>query len=140
MSFAEKSNWVMIAVMAIVYGNYFARVLPSGFAGDITSLDEIQTLLLSTIAFVIVFSIIGHIVIASLAPSESDAEDERDKSITQRAQSNGSIILTVGCLIALGAALYGHDAFWLVQIILGSLVITDISIGLMKAWFYRFGA
>jgi hypothetical protein len=139
MSFAEKSNLVMVGVMAVVYGNYFARVLPSGFAGELSSLEEVQTLLLVTIGFLIAFSIIGHTVIAIIAPSDSDAEDERDKSITRRAQSTGVTILTIGCLIALGAALMGHESFWLVQIILAALVVTDICIGLIKAWLYRFG-
>lgn len=140
MSFHEKSNLAMMVVTGLVCANYFWRVLPPAFAGEAASLNDITRLMVGTVVVLIVLSIVTHIVLAILAPSESDAEDERDTMIRRASEARAYIVLTVACLGALGAALMDYSAFWIAQIILAGLVLSDIFAGLMRAYAYRFGA
>ena len=81
MSFREKSAWISLLSMAVIYGLYFASVIRSGpqasfhFGG-----------LLGTIIALVIIQVVLNIAIAVFAPAEANApRDERDKLIELRA-------------------------------------------------------
>ncbi len=138
MSFQEKSNLAMTVIFVLVYGYYFASVIPTALSGD-TSLDAVKPLLLAAVVFLVIGGIVGHILIASLAPNEPDTADERDRFIEMRADARTSYVLGTGALLALGLALAEQSLFWVVHAILAGLVLSEISKGVLRAIDYRRG-
>lgn len=138
MSFQEKSAWAMLAALLITYGWYFADVLPQAMAGDIP-LDAVDGKLLAMIVVVIVLSIIFHIVIAVTTGGEDEAEDERDRLISWRADARSSYALGLGAVGALLMMLAGWPVFWIAHTLLAGLVLSEIVRSVLRIADYRFG-
>lgn len=140
MSFQEKSTWVMLTLVALVYGLYFAVVL-----GDIVALESpvrdiaYRGLMLGTVVVLVVLATISHIVIAIANPSDADESDERDREINRFGEYVGGYVLGVGALVALGMAMFEVEHFWIANAILAGLVLSEITSGLTKIISYRRG-
>lgn len=138
MSFQEKSNLVMTALFALVYGAYFVTVLPPAISAG-PSMEGVGPYLFGAVVFLVLGGIVGHILIAMLAPSESDESDERDTLIEMRADARSSYVLGTGALLALGLALTEQHLFWIVHAVLGGLVAAELTKGVLRAVDYRAG-
>ena len=81
MPFREKSAWISLLSISLIYGVYFWSVVHAGpHAGF-----HFGSLLATVIALIVV-QIVLHIVVAIAAPKEAKApRDERDKLIELRA-------------------------------------------------------
>jgi hypothetical protein len=81
MPFREKSAWISLLSISLIYGVYFWSVVLSGpHAGF-----HFGSLLATVIALIVV-QIVLHIVVAIAAPKEAKApRDERDKLIELKA-------------------------------------------------------
>lgn len=139
MSFQEKSAWVMLALVALVYGGYFTVVL-----GDIASLDSVRDIayrgmMLGTVIVLVVLATISHIVIAISNSSGADESDERDREINRFGEYVGGYVLGVGAVVALGLAMFEVEHFWIANAILAGLVLSEIVSGLTKIISYRRG-
>lgn len=139
MSFEEKSTWVMLALVTLVYGGYFTVVL-----GDIAALESVSDiayrgLMLGTVVVLVVLATISHIVIAISNPSDADGSDERDREINRFGEYVGGYVLGVGALVGLGMAMFEMDHFWIANAILAGLVVSEIVSGLTKIIAYRRG-
>jgi hypothetical protein len=81
MSFREKSAWISLLSMAVIYGLYFRSVIQAGPKADFHFGG-----LLGTIIALVVVQVVVYIVVAIFAPTDADAPpDERDKLIELRA-------------------------------------------------------
>lgn len=138
MTFQEKSNWILVVVMGVVYGWYFAAVLPEARSTPVVDIEYQTTLLLMVIPLVVVAAI-GHIVIAAMSPKDSDASDERDKWIDLHGNRIEVYVLSVGALGSLFLAMAEFEHFWIAHAILATLVLSEIIGGLTKIAFYRRG-
>ena len=138
MSFQEKSNLVMTCLFVLVYGAYFANVLPSALGGE-ASLASVQWVLFGAVVFLVAGGVVGHILIAVSAPGDADSADERDKLIEMRADARTSYVLGFGALMALGLALLEFDVFWVAHMLLASLVASEVAKGVFRAIDYRRG-
>jgi hypothetical protein len=138
MSFQEKSNLAMTVIFALVYGAYFATVLPPALAGE-ASLDAVKGLLFGAVVFLVVGGVVAHILIAVASPKDTDAADERDKLIEMRADARTSYLIGAGALLAMGLALLDADVFWIAHILLAALVLSELAKGVFRAIDYRRG-
>ncbi|WP_440959115.1 hypothetical protein ACFELO_03120 [Oceanicaulis sp. LC35] len=138
MSFQEKSNLVMTVITALVYGAYFAVVMPPALS-DGPSMDLVGPYLFAAVVFLVVGGVVGHILVAMAAPKDADDADERDKLIEMRADARSGYVLGAAAVLALGLALMEVELFWIVHMILGGLVASELVKGVLRAIDYRVG-
>ncbi len=139
MSFQEKSNWVMIVLIAGVYGTYFAVVL-----GDFASLPGVRDvayrgMLIGTVIVLAVLAAVTHIILAVASPREADKNDERDHAINRFGEYVGGFVLAVTVFAGIGLAIFEVDHFWIANALLAGLVLSELVAGLTKAVLYRRG-
>lgn len=126
MSFEQKSAALMLAILLIVYGVYFAWAIPLGLSGPVhTAVTTVGLVVM--VVVLIVLSVAGHIVIALSAPKQAGVADERDRLIEMRADARSGYILGVGILVTIGLTLMGASPFWLAHALLGTLVLGEIA-------------
>ncbi|WP_306016908.1 hypothetical protein [Oceanicaulis sp. MMSF_3324] len=138
MSFQEKSNLVMTVIIALVYGAYFAAVMPPALSEG-PSMEQVGPYLFGAVVFLVIGGVVAHILVAMAAPKESDEADERDKLIEMRADARSSYVLGAAALLALGLGLTEQHLFWVVHMILGGLVASELVKGVLRAIDYRMG-
>lgn len=138
MSFEEKSNLLMLAAVIVVYGWYTAAIVST--ASD-TPIAEIvyQPLMIIVVVPLVVIAIIGHAVIAALSPSEAGKHDERDRVINVRAERIGGYVVGSAAFTALVVTMMELDNFWIAQVLLAGLVLSEIVEGTWRAVLYRRG-
>ena len=139
MSFQEKSAWIMLTFVVLVYGWYFTVVF-----GDVAAQEAVRDiaykgLMLVTVVVLTVLAALSHIVIAVASPRDADKTDERDKEINRLGEYAGGYVIGVGALVALGLAMYEVEYFWIANAILAGLVLSEIVSGVTKIVFYRRG-
>lgn len=138
MTFQEKSAWVMVLIMTVVYGWYFAVALPKTANTPAADIDYQGTLLLMVVPLV-VLAVISHIAIAAVSPKDGDASDERDQLIGLFGDRIEVYVLSVGALGALFLAMAELEHFWIAHAILATLVLSEIIGGLTRIVLYRRG-
>ena len=143
MSFHEKSNIAMLLVIIGVYGVYFGHAMLNILSGGVppeAALAATNALMIVTVVAVVVLSIIAHILIAVLKPSEADdRRDERDRMIEMRGDQRGGFMLAVGVFGALALAMLGQPVWLVANAILASLVAGEVVKGVSKLIDYRRG-
>lgn len=138
MSFQEKSNLVMTVIIALVYGVYFATVLPPALS-DGPSMEQVGPYLFAAVVFLVIGGVVAHILVAMAAPKDADEVDERDKLIEMRADARSGYVLGTAAVLSLGLALMEFNVFWIVHMILGGLVAAELVKGVLRAIDYRVG-
>lgn len=138
MSFQEKSTWVMLVIVALVYGTYFAIVFGDLDTDDVATVDY-QGLMLATVIVLVILAIVAHIVIAAADPRDADTSDERDKEINRFGEYVGGYALGVGTLVGLGMAMAEVEPFWIANVLLLGLVASELVAGAVKVVLYRRG-
>lgn len=138
MSFQEKSAWVMLTLVVLVYGWYFATVLgevPSAAVAEI----PYRGAMLATVLVLVALAAVTHVIIAMASPADADKSDERDLSINRYGEYVGGYVLGAGALVALGLAMFEVEHFWIANAILAGLVLSEIVSGATKVFLYRRG-
>ena len=138
MSFQEKSTWVVLITMIVIYTWYFVTVLAEVGTTDVGEIDY-QGMMLVTIITVVVLVVIGTIVITIASGRDGDSNDERDKSINRYGEYVGGFVLAVGALAALALAMIEVHQFWIANTILVGLVLSEITANVTKIVLYRRG-
>ncbi|MDJ0792389.1 MAG: hypothetical protein QNJ71_10875 [Acidimicrobiia bacterium] len=138
MSFQEKSSWAMLVTVALVYGAYFVIVAGEVDGTDVADVDY-QPLMLVTVVVLVIVAIIAHAVIAAANPREAEASDERDKEINWYGEYIGGYALAVGTLVGLGLAMAEAEPFWIANVLLLGLVVSELVAGATKVALYRRG-
>ena len=144
MSFYEKSNALMLGAIVLVYGTYFALVLGAplisgtGFDTEI-GLPMSNGLMLATVLALVAIAVVGHILIAITNPKDADSQDERDKLIEMRGDQRGGLVMAACAVCAMGLAMIAMPHFWIVNMILGGLVLGEIVKAVSKLIDYRRG-
>ena len=138
MSFQEKSTWVILLTMVLVYGWYFATVMSEVASTAVGDIDYQGTMIVTVIA-VVVLVIIGTILI-TVAGGGDDSSDERDKAINRYGEYVGGFALAIGALAALAMAMIEVEQFWIANTILAGLVLSEIVANVTKIALYRRGA
>jgi len=139
MSFKARTTAVMLVVVLIVYGWYFAQVLLDAAS---TPVDEIpyQGLLFATVVILVILFTIGVAVMAALARREANEdEDERDRLIEMRGAQVSSYVLLVAVLVAMALAMVEGEQFWIAQLLMAGLVLSEVAKSVVMLARYRRG-
>lgn len=143
MSFHEKSNLAMLAIMLVVYGLYFGQALTSIVGAGVPPAEALaatNALMIITVVAVVVLAIVAHIVIAIAAPSEADdMRDERDKLVEMRGDQRGGVVQSVFMLGALLVAMIDQPAWLIANTVLAGLVAGELVKSMSKLIDYRRG-
>lgn len=104
-SFREKTAWITLLILLLVYLPYFARILSLAQRGAL-NFAAVFSLFIPALIFQIVLAIIAAIAISIRA--RIDPKDERDVAIEGKAFRGAYVVLTFGvCLAALFAVAVG---------------------------------
>lgn len=137
MAFREKSAWIMSVALLLGSGFYFLPVV-SGWTGSGELASPLVPQLVTYAVCLVVIAIVGHIVIAALAPKDADAPvDEREKLIFDRAGHYSSYVLGVGVLLSLGLYLQSGNGDLLFFAVFASLIASQLAEYLLQIVYYR---
>jgi predicted nuclease of predicted toxin-antitoxin system len=136
LSYQEKSIWGTLATTLAVYGYYFATVFsgmqPSQI--DRTALGR----LISAVVVIVVLEVVYHILIA--VSSKVERKDERDIHINNKAYRNAYFLLAADLFMLMATvALIGLTPFLTVNLMLLSVVVSEIVKSLTQLFYYRRG-
>jgi hypothetical protein len=132
LTFHEKSLWLMFVAIVLIYGGYFAAVLPPGSA-DVHAGQVV--LFVGTVVSLIVVAAAGHALIASRRkPEESD---ERQQLISLIGNRNASYVLGTGVFVSIITALTIDGNFWFTHVLFGFLVLAELCDIATQLFLYR---
>jgi len=138
MSYQEKSTWGSGLITFIVYGYYLLAIEPQFRGVSIEGFGYASTMLWAIMAY-IVATIVLHIIISIISPSEAGQEDQRDRDIYRFGEYVGQYLSAFGAFVALMMALAKWDYFWIANAIyLGFGAATFLS-SIVKIVAYRRG-
>lgn len=137
MTFEEKSTWVILVTMTLVYGWYFATVAGQLAGTDVGDIDY-QGLMLTTVGLVVALAVVG-IILITVAGRGDDSKDERDKTINRYGEYIGGFVLTAGALGGMLLAMIELEHFWVANTLLAGLVLSEIASNIIKLVLYRRG-
>lgn len=138
MSFQEKSTWVMLSVLAAVYGWYFISILGELNSGVAVAALPYKGAMLTTVLAVVILAVAGTIGV-TIASRGDDSSDERDRDINRYGEYVGGYVLATGALAALALAMIEVEHFWIANTLLLALVLSELVSGLAKLLIYRRG-
>mgnify|MGYP001816312350 FL=1 len=138
MSFHEKSSWIMFSLISITGLLYLAEVFSLTHNEKLPPPDAPSLVLY--LAAMAVLSIIGHIVIAALAPKDANARlDEREVVIFARAGSIAGHVFSVGVVLSMFLYLLEPNGDILFYCVAATLVISELADCAVKIYLYRIG-
>lgn len=125
MSFHEKSAWAMFAIMLAVYGWYFVVLFDRL---DDQELREVayRGMLLTTVLALVFVAIASHVVLAVINPKETERADVRDREINRFGEYVGGYVLGAAAAVALFMAVLETDHFWIANMILAGMVLSEL--------------
>jgi uncharacterized membrane protein len=127
MSFQEKSAWLMSVALFAGGIFYFRAVADASAALGELAPPNLPTLVTYAV-ILIVIAVVGHIVIAALAPDDAnEAPDEREKRANDRAGHLSGYVLGIGVLLALGVYLFTYDGNVMFYVLFGSLMLSQMA-------------
>ena len=104
-SFREKSAWVGLGVILVVYVPYFIYVCGLVRRGELT-IGAAIGIFIAAVIFQVVLAIVAHIAVS--IRTRVDRKDERDSAIESKAFRNAYFVLTSAiCLAAIFVTLVG---------------------------------
>lgn len=139
-SFEEKSQWLVLVALVVIYGGYFLDVLP-GHGANVGPGDVAQ--FTGAVVALVVFQVVGQAVLAMASRRElarGVQRDERDTRIALRASRFASHVLAVGVISALVVALNVPGNFAFMHVAFGALVLSNICEAATRIALYRRGA
>jgi len=95
--------------------------------------------MLVTVVVLVVLAAATHIVLAVSDPKGADQSDVRDKEINRFGEYVGGYVLGVGALVVLWLAMIEADYFWIANVMLLALVLSELVSGVTRIVAYRRG-
>ena len=137
MAFQEKSAWIMSVALLLAGLSYFYLVAAIGAELGEMAPPLLPLIIVYTVCLV-ALSVVGHIVIAVLAPKEANSPpDERDRQIVNRAGHYSSYVLVSGVVMSLGLYVVSHDGNLLFYAAFTSLMIAQVLEYVFQILLYR---
>ena len=137
MTFAEKSAWAMVAIVAVGYGWYLATIAGQLEGGSVASVRYQGTAVVAAIAVVILASI-SHILLA--ATGRTDSKRAGTDAIKRYARSFGGLVVTAAAVLGMTLAMIEAESFWVANVLLAGLVIAELATAGSEIAIYRRGA
>jgi hypothetical protein len=123
MSFREKSAWISVVLILVVFGPYFWLVGRSlAGAGHVHGGTQFALILLF-----VVLEIVLHVAIAAQSPRDARApKDEREHLIDLKATSSAFYVLFGGALLSIFTMHFRVNVWTLSQFVLFSIVVAEL--------------
>jgi hypothetical protein len=140
LSFHEKSRWLLLASLCVVFGVYFLRVAPH--TGPHIGPADIGSFI-GLLIVLVVLQVIGHTVLALGSLRELGQggvqRDERDVLIELKSSRLASWLLACGvfCALCVAVLVPGNAAF--VHVLLGFWVASQVLALASELYFHRRG-
>ena len=135
-SFQEKSIWISLVTISLIFGYYFVRVFQIAFQDEINVIKN-TVLLISVIVMVIIVEVVFHIILA--LRTRPEAKDERDRLIELKATRNAYFLLVFGIFLSIGSIAASVSTFIMAHIIMFFFIISEIAKFLTQLFYYRRG-
>lgn len=143
MSFREKIEWATMVALTGGFGWYFVTLYQATQAAG-EALDDgpgmfvNMALLFVAVIIITVILVVTSIFFAIRTPDEANARaDEREKNISLRAMRHACSLLPVGTMLVFAAAYIGHSLFFILNLLLAVIVISEIIRVASGLWLYR---
>jgi uncharacterized membrane protein HdeD (DUF308 family) len=139
LTFREKSLWLTLLSLIVVFGLYFAAVLPSN---QINIAPQQIMISVGMLILLVVIQIIGHIVLAIANQRELSAKvqkDERDVLINLKSTRLANYVFHTGVFCSLGIALLVPGNFVFVNVLLAFWVAAQVVEIISQLTLYRRG-
>lgn len=144
MSFREKSLWVMLLGLAgaSAFYSYNVASVNQVLQPDIDwramrVLPPMVGLFIAAVVVLVVFSVVGHAVMA-IVDRRTEA-DERDRLIELKGERVGGFVLAAGVFFSLWLAVVSTGNFAFTQLLLGFWVLAQASDYAVQLWLHRRG-
>ena len=136
MSFREKSAWITLVTVLVVFTAYFGALL----TGHVRGFHSLFLLLVSGIGLVVMQ--VGLTLIAVMTtPRDGRApKDEREALIQWRSHTLGYYVLTVFVLALFVPVHFGHTALDMANFALFAVVIATVCVAVGQIVMFRRGA
>ena len=151
MSYKEKSLWVSLALTLYLIYFYYSNMLGLQESQTLNA-DSFTVLLITTVIWLTIISIVSHIVLAIINHKEAnDPEDERDKLIDLKGCRVGYGLLSAGVVLSIVHVqlnnLIGEyfgisqtvDLVNFMHIIIMSFLVADMAKYATQLYYYRRG-
>ena len=134
-TFKEKSLWIQIVTLSLVFGSYFLAL-------DYTGVDRFPPNLVShfigLLVLLTVLTILGHIFAAAF--NEPENEDERDLIIELKATRIKAFLLASSIVITMLTSLTLQNEFVTLHLLLLFLVVSEVVEKAVQLFYYRQGS
>jgi len=139
MSFREKSAWVSLITYGVVFGGYFFTLWQ---AWDESYAQGLSIgLMVGAVVALIIVAIVLNTVIALFHPRTANAPaGERETAIDLKAERIASYTLSIGVIFLIGALLIGWNAFLVANLLLASMVVSELVKAIALIAYFRRGA
>ncbi len=135
-SFEEKSIWISLLTISLIFGYYFVRIFKMASQDNINVAQSI-VLLISVIVMVIIVEVVFHIIIA--LKDRPEALDERDRLIELKATRNAYFVLVFGIFLPIVGIAAQVRPFIVAHVIMFIFVLSEITKFLTQLFYYRRG-
>ena len=137
MSFREKSAWIMSIALFLGGVVYFSTVV-SMWVESGRLVSPAIPLLVTYVLVICVLAILGHIVAATLTPTDAHAAvDERERQIFSRAGHTASFVSGAGVAMSLGVYLFSQSGDLLFHTVFASLMLGQLADYFLQIRLYR---
>ncbi len=136
-SFEEKSAWITLVCLLVLFTGYFAvaaQMLAAGVTESAVPYVPVFTLVV--ILLVVVLSV-GHTIAA--VTNRPEGRDERDRIIAWKAENHSSWLLGVGVLAAAFALATPIGPAWIANGLLMALFLAELLKHSLQPFYYRRG-
>jgi len=123
MSFREKTAWISVILLVVLFGPYFGRVALA-MAGKAHVHGGTQ---FAMVAAFVILEIVLRVAIAIQSPRDARApRDEREDLIDMRATRAAFYVLLGGVLVAIFTLHFPVSVWMLSQFVLFSVVVSEL--------------
>lgn len=139
LTFREKSLWLLLLSLVVVFGAYFATALSTASA-HVAPVHVVAFICMLIV--LVAIQIVGHAVLAIASRRELAASiqsDERDTLISLKSTQRASYVLAVGVFFSLCLAVFVPGNFVFAHVLLAFWVLAQATEILSQLILYRRG-
>ena len=140
MSFEEKSTWISLAIITVVFTGYFSQVYEGLLSGNLDK-AAVTGLFVGAVIAIIVLEVVFHIVVSAFNVKDADRPtDERDRLFSMKAGNISGWVLGIGVLIIAGHTFMKEpDAIWVANLLLFVVFVSQVVSYALQIFYYRRG-
>lgn len=139
-SFEEKSSWVSLIIILVVYGKYFSMVF-DGLVNNHLNKGENVGLFIGAVVVLVIFQVIFHVIAALSNPKDANQPtDERDRLFSLKAGYASDWVLSFGVLsLAVLVFIKDLNSIWTANLLLLLVVMANVVSYATTIFYYRRG-